>query len=105
MFLSTVRTSQHLPSDPLYGNRRLLVLTTIMRKKSTLAYIGKRQENKGNESDIRMIQQNKIQHLGVFVVGEMRETTARKLSTEKILHYIFTRKVFSDYRILTFCWT
>ena len=76
-------------------------------RKNTLAYVGTLQENKDNESDkdIRMIQQNKIQHLGVFVVGEMRETTARKLSTEKILHYIFTRKVFSDYRILTFCWT
>ena len=71
-----VCTSQQLPSDPLYGNRRWLVLTTIMTKKSTLAYIGKRQENKGNESDIWMIQQNTIQHLGVFVVGEMRETTA-----------------------------
>ena len=49
-----------------------------------------------------MIQPNKIQHLGVFVVGEMCETTARKLSTEKILDCIFTRKVFETLDISLF---
>ena len=37
MFLSTVRTSQQLPSNPLYGNRCWLVLTTIMTKKEHLS--------------------------------------------------------------------
>ena len=32
-----VCTSQQLPSDPLYGNRRWLVLTTIMTKKEHLS--------------------------------------------------------------------
>ena len=37
MFLSSVRTTQQLPSDPLYGNRRWLALTTIMTKKERLS--------------------------------------------------------------------
>ena len=49
-----------------------------------------------------MIQQNKNQHLGVFVVGEMCETTAGKLSTGKILDCIFTGNIFETLEISLF---
>ena len=102
MFLSTVRTSQQLPSDPLYGNRRWLVLTIIMRKKHLSLFRETTRKQKQWIWYVRMIQQNKNQHLGVFVVGEMCETTAGKLSTGKILDCIFTGNIFETLEISLF---